>query len=80
MVKDVLLLTGYYRTYQSLIAIPPSTYCVGTTGAPLCYNNNQIAGSSNGRTLGFGPSNWGSNPYPARLFPNLQLRMLNKST
>lgn len=24
-----------------------------------------IAGSSNGRTPGFGPGYWGSNPYPA---------------
>lgn len=26
---------------------------------------NNIAGSSNGRTSGFGPEYWGSSPYPA---------------
>ena len=29
----------------------------------LLFKN--IAGSSKGRTSGFGPENWGSSPYPA---------------
>ena len=35
----------------------------------FCYTANTIAGSSNGRTLGFGPRNLGSSPSPAALLP-----------
>ena len=33
----------------------------------------KLGGSSNGRTLGFGPKNWGSSPYPGTLGSNSSL-------